>query len=116
MAWRHRRHADGSINSAALKKVIIPGYRGSDDSKRTQHYVYWRDVWNWLDIVCVITGFLKFFDFASNMSALRVFRVMRSAPPRAPSRTTQPPALCTRTAPRALTDATAVSAGCCGRS
>ena len=66
------RRMDGAVKPQDLHKVIIPGYHGQDDTKRTAEYVYWGDMWNWLDIICVVTGYMEFLSLADNMSALRV--------------------------------------------
>ena len=70
--------SDGhTVDIRALRRVQIPGYDVADDVLRTREYVYLKDSWNWLDILCVLTGYLDMAGLFDNVSFLRVFRVLR---------------------------------------
>ena len=70
--------SDGyTVDIHALRRIAVPGHDVADDAKRTREYVYLKDAWNWLDIACVISGYLDLLGLFDNMSFLRVMRVLR---------------------------------------
>eukprot|EP01043_Picozoa_sp_COSAG02_P067802 COSAG02_NODE_11029_length_1809_cov_1.179532_1_plen_602_part_11 len=70
--------SDGrTVDIHALRRIAVPGHDVADDAKRTREYVYLKDPWNWMDIACVVTGYLDLLGLFDNVSFLRVLRVLR---------------------------------------
>eukprot|EP01047_Picozoa_sp_COSAG01_P003041 COSAG01_NODE_87_length_27454_cov_201.243575_14_plen_867_part_00 len=68
---------EGARRDRALRRVEVPGFDVQDDTKRTSEYSYFKDSWNALDVLCLVTGYMQLLGPFKNMSAVRSFRVLR---------------------------------------
>eukprot|EP00329_Picozoa_sp_Boothbay-MS584-11_P007277 67403_6 len=66
-----------TVRDRALRRVQVGGYDLQDDTKRTREYNYFKDSWNSVDIVCLVTAYMQLFEVGENMTMLRSFRVLR---------------------------------------